>query len=216
MKTSMLEKLAEKTITKTECYQAVTQDFSLLPEVLSGVSSPKASVRYGCSSVLLELSAKYPEKLYPHIDTFINLLDSPYRILKWNATAILANLARVDAQKKLDAQMGKYFGLINDGYLVTAANVVANAGKIAVAKPYLAGQITAELLKVPDLAVTPHLTEECKRVLAEHAIRSFGQFFNGLGEQEKAAVLGFVRNQQGSSRKTLQAEADAFLKRWSA
>jgi hypothetical protein len=214
MELAVVEKLADKKITKQELYNTVTSDFNLLPTLLNGVSSPKAAVRYGCSSVLLELSAKYPEKLDPYIDTFTALLNSSYRILKWNATTILANLTSVDSQKKFDAQFDKYFGLLNDGYLVTAANVVSNAWKIAVAKPYLANQIAAEVLKVQDLKVTPHLTEECKRVLAEHAVRSFGQFFDVLGQHEKGKVLEFVQNQLGSSRRALRVEAEAFLKRW--
>lgn len=209
----MLQKLADKSITKEKLSKTVAANFELLPEVLSGVSSPKAAVRYGCGSVLADLSAKYPEKLYPHMYAFVSLLDSKYRILKWNAMVAIANLCSVDTDKKFDAVFGKYYGFLNDEYLVTVANVVANSGKITIAKPYLIPKITNELLKVENIT-TPHLTEECKLVIAEHAIKSFNMFFGKMGIEEKTKVLSFVKRSLKSPRKTLTAEAEAFLKRW--
>ncbi len=146
------------------------------------------------------------------MDSFIDLLDSKYRILTWNALAIIANLARVDEDKKFDAIFDKYYGFLNEAYLVTVANVVGNSGKIALAKPYLINRITNELLKVENLSVTPHLTEECKRVLAEKAIECFDMFFDRIHNKDR--VLSFARKYVGSSRKTLKVKADKFLRKW--
>lgn len=196
-------------MTKEELRQKVKQNFNLLPEVLNGVSSSKAAIRYGCAKVLMDLSEEHPEKLYPHMDSFINLLDSKYRILTWNAMAIIANLAKVDADKKFDAIFDKYYSFLDDAYMVTVANVVGNSAKIALAKPYLAQKITKELLKVENISTTPHLTEECKRVIAEHAIKSFALFFSDIEQQEK--VISFVAKHRNSSRKTLRKAAEDFL-----
>jgi hypothetical protein len=130
----LLKKVANKMLTKEELRQRVKQDFDLLPVLLEGVSSPKASVRYGCAKVLMDLSEEYPEQLYPNMDAFIELLDSKYRILTWNAMAIIANLAKVDKNQKFDAIFDKYYGFLNNEYMVTVANVVGNSGKIALAK----------------------------------------------------------------------------------
>src|SRR3972149_10462822 len=108
MESELSQKLASKSITKEELLQKVEQNFSILPEVLNGVSSSKAAIRYGCAKVLMNLSEEHPEKLYPYMVSFINLLDSKYRILTWNAMAIIANLAKVDEDKKFDAIFGKY------------------------------------------------------------------------------------------------------------
>ena len=105
-----------------------------------------------CKSVD-DLSEEYPEKLYPYFDKFTDLLDSRYRILTWNALAVIANLTRVDADKKFDAIFDKYYGLLNDDYMVTVANVVGNSSRIANAKPYLIPKITDELLKVQDISI---------------------------------------------------------------
>lgn len=208
----LLNKLVEKSITKEELLQKVEQDFNLLPKILNGVSSSKAAIRYGCAKVLMDLSEKHPEKLYPYIDSFIKILDSKYRILTWNAMAIIANLARVDVDTKFDAIFDKYFSFLNNEYMVTVANVVGHSGKIALAKPYLIQKITDELLKVENISLTPHLTEECKRVITEKAIKSFNLFFNKIDNKEK--VVTFVENHLPSPRKTLRIEAEKFLKKW--
>jgi hypothetical protein len=148
MENELLKKLADKALTKEELHQKVKQDFDLLPVLLKGIYSSKATVRYGCAKVLMDLSEEYPEKLYPYMDAFIELLDSKYRILTWNAMAIIANLAKVDKNQKFDAIFDKYYSFLNNEYMVTVANVVGNSGKLALAKPHLLPKITAELLKV--------------------------------------------------------------------
>jgi hypothetical protein len=215
MQSELLQKLADKSISKVELNKIVTANFELLPDLLKGVTSAKATIRYGCGKVLMDLSENYPEKLYPYWNTFVFLLDSKYRILVWNSLTVIANLCIIDKNKKFDALFDKYFGFINDEYLVTVANVVGNSGKIALAKPYLIPQITNELLKVENISTTPHLTDECKKVIAEAAIRSFNMFFSQMGDKDKAKALSFGRRHVNSSRTKLKLEAEKFLKRWS-
>jgi hypothetical protein len=210
----LLVKLADKSLTKEGLRRLVEEDFGLVPVLVDGTGSSKAAVRYGCAKVLMDLSAEHPERLYPHMDSFIRLLDGKYRILTWNALALIANLAEVDVDKKFDAIFDKYYGYLDNEYMVTVANTVGNSGKIALAKPYLIPRITRELLKVEHVSVTPHLTEECKRVIAEHAIKTFDLFFDKLDEKEKKKVLDFVERQLDSSRRTLSAKAAVFLEKW--
>jgi hypothetical protein len=160
----------------------------------------------------MDLSEKHPDKLYSFMDFFINILDSRYRILNWQAMAIIANLTRVDVDNKFDMIFDKYFSFINDEYMVTVANLVGNSGKIAVAKPYLIPKISHELLKVDNLKTTPHLTEECKRVIAESAISSFDMFFDKVDNKDE--VISFVKNHSYSSRIKLKKKSEDFLKKW--
>lgn len=211
MELDLLQKLENKAFTKEEFQQKVEKNFSLLPTILKGTSSSKATVRYGCAKVLVHMSEKYPEILYPYIDSFVLLLESKYRILTWNAMTIIANLTRVDIDRKFDAIFDQYYGFLNDEYMVTVANVVGNSAKIALAKPYLVQRITSRLLKVENIKLTPHLTAECKRVIIEHTIRSFDVFFEKIEAKEQ--VLSFVRKQLGSTRKSLQKEAQSFLEK---
>ncbi|PVX24104.1 MAG: hypothetical protein CW691_08625 [Candidatus Bathyarchaeum sp.] len=209
----LAQALIDKTITKKQLLERARQDFSLIPLLLEGVGSPKATVRYGCSKVLMDLSEECPQKLYPHIDLFVDLLDSKYRILTWNALAIIANLTRVDVDKKFDAVFDKYYSFLDNDYMVTVANVVGSSATIALAKPYLIDKIVDELLKVQYLSMTPHLTEECKRVIAQKTIQSFGLFFDKIGQKEK--VLSFVRACVDSPREKLRTTAEGFLEKWS-
>jgi hypothetical protein len=187
----LAQALVDKTVTKEELLNRVKSDFGLIPLLLTGVDSSKAAVRYGCAKVLMDLSGEHPEKLYPHFDSFVDLLDSKYRILTWNALAIISNLTRIDADKRFDAIFGKYYTFLDSDYMVTVANVVGYSGTIALAKPYLISRITDELLKVEDVSLTPHLTEECKRVLAQQTIKTLGLFFDMVDQKER--VLSFVR-----------------------
>lgn len=212
MDNAFLQQLADKSMTKEDLLQQVKQHSELLPDVVAGVSSPKAAIRYGCAKVLLELSEEQPEQLYPFMDVFLQLLDSKHRILLWNALAILANLAPVDVEKKFDAQFNAYYRFLADDYMVTVANVVGHSGKIAAAKPYLIPQITNELLKVEHLTTTPHLTDECKRVIMEKAIAAFTSFMDQIERKEQ--VISFVERQRDSPRKTLSQAAEVFLKNW--
>jgi nitrate reductase NapAB chaperone NapD len=186
---SLLARVADKTLTKEELRQKVEQNFNLLVVLLKGTGSSKAVVRYGCAKVLMDLSEAYPEKLYPYWNKFTILLDSKYRILTWNAMAIIANLAKVDKQDKLNTVFDKYYSFLNNDYMVSVANVVGNSAKIALAKPKLIPRITAELLNIENVSVTPHLTEECKLVIAEKAVVTFGLFFDKIEENEKKKVL---------------------------
>jgi len=160
----------------------------------------------------MDLSEENPEQLYPYMDDFIDLLDSKYRILIWNAMAIIANLTKVDGDRKFDAIFDKYYSFIDDEYMVTVANVVGHSGKIALAKPHLIEKITNELLKVEDISTTPHLTEECKKVIAEKALKSFDLFFDKIKQKER--VVSFIKNHLNSPRKTLKKTAENFLDKW--
>jgi len=53
------------------------------------------------------------------------------------------------------------------------------------------------------------LTEECKRVIAEHAIKSFAFFFDKIEQKEK--VISFVESHVNNPRKTLGKAAEEFL-----
>jgi hypothetical protein len=211
MDVDVLQKLSNKTITKEELFQELVQNSNLLPTILHGMYSSKASIRYGCGKVLMDFSEKYPERLYPQFDTCVDLLNSKYRILTWNALAIIANLTRVDKEGKFDEIFEKYYDYLNDEYMVTVANVIGNSAKIAIAKPHLIQIITDRLLSVENIKVTPHLTIECKKVIAQQAIKSFDLFFNKIEAKER--VISFVKKQANSTRAPLKREALDFLKK---
>jgi hypothetical protein len=207
-----LRKLGRKEVTRQELFHLVKNDLTLIPVMIEGVYSDEASIRYGCAKVLTDLSECNPEALYPYMDRFFDLLANDKRILAWNSLAIIANLTSIDLEKKFDEIFEEYYSFMGDEYMVTVANVVANSAKIAVAKPYLIPRIVSELLKVEDLTITPHLSEECKMVIEEHAVKSFDAFFDQVETREP--VLSFVKRLLNSPRASLRSKAQTFLNKW--
>ena len=212
MESRLLQKLGDKSITKDQLLELVKNNYDLIPELLNGISSSKPAIRYGCGKILMDLSEEKPEKLYPYMDFFIKLLENKYRILTWNAIIIIANLTIIDNENKFESIFDKYYSFLENDYMVTVANIVGNSGKIALAKPHLTQKITDKLLTVENISTTPHLSEECKRVIIEHAIKSFDRFFPQIQQKEK--VISFVKQHLNSSRKTLRSESENFLKKW--
>lgn len=212
MTSGIVERLMDQSITAAALKEKIERNPSLLPEVLAGVGSPKPAVRYGCSKVLMELSYDHPELLYPHMDFFVDLLESQYRILTWNALTVIAQLTRVDTQKKFDVLFDKYYSFLQNEYMVTVANVVGNSGVIALSKPYLIPRITEKLLKVGELKTGKHLTAECKLVIAEKTLESFTLFFEKV--DNKQDVLLIVKRWSASRRKTLREKARRFIQQW--
>jgi hypothetical protein len=210
----LIKQIANKTLTKEALLKKAEQDFTLIPILLEGVTSSNATVRYTCGRVLVVLSESYPENLYNYMQELIELLKSDFSIIKWNGMRIIANLAAVDRNNVFDDIFEDYFSLLNDGYMVTVANLVTFSSKIGLAKPYLANKIAKELLKVEDIALTPNLTEECRRVIAEHALSSFNLMFTLFDEQLKNNVLSFAKKQLKSPRDGLRQRAKTFVLRW--
>ena len=212
MSEKLLQRLQDKTLSKGQLLEQLRKDSGLIQGVLLGLESQKPSVRYGCGRVLMDYSEEQPEKLYPYMDVFVGLLDSRHRILVWNGMAVIANLTRVDADGKFDRIFEKFYGFLGDEYMVTVASVVGHSAKIAQAKPYLVDEIVNRLLSVENIPTTPHLTEECRRVIIEKTIISLDAFFDRVTMKE--AVLTFVGRYTSSPRRTLRSEAETFVRKW--
>jgi hypothetical protein len=212
VQTDLLQKVADREISRAQLFKLAESDFGLIPTLLVGTASPKATVRYGCASVLVDLCGKHPDKLYPYFDGFVALLDSKHRILTWNALAAIANLTAGDSEGKFDANFERYYGFLGSEYMVTVANVVGYSARIAKNKPYLADRIAAELLKVENLKTTPHLTEECKLVIAQRTIQTFESLFYLV--ENKKGLVDFAQKYQNSSRNSLKKEAELFLEKF--
>jgi hypothetical protein len=180
---------------------------SLVSMLLDGISSENARVRFKSAKVLRILSEQNPEKLYPQMDFFVDLLQSKNNIIKWNAIDIVANLVPVDSKRKFDRILDEFYGLLYEGSLITAGHVVANSWKIANARPKLRSRITSELLNVVKV---PLPTEECRNILIGHAIVSLGQYFDKIPNKED--VVSFVRKQLKNSRSGTRKKAEKLLK----
>jgi hypothetical protein len=205
----LLQQIATKGSVKEQIAKDIADDPARIAEVIEGLNSRKASIRYGCGKVLRVISEQHPEALYPHIDTFIKLLDSDNNIMKWEGIHVIGNLACVDKDKNIDAILTRYLKPIEGPVMITAANVIGGAARIAAAKPYLAERITKALLKVEH---AEYATAECRNVALGHALDAFEIFFDNI--KNKKPVIDLVTKQLDNSRNSVSKRAEKLLKKW--
>lgn len=205
----LLQQVAQKGSDKEARANQIIKNPAELPEILNGMNSDRAPVRYGCAKILRIISEKAPEILYPRMDLFIKLLDSKNNIMKWEGIHVIANLAAADPDDRIERIIDKFFAPIPGPVMVTAANVIAGAAKIALAKPRLTERITREILKVEK---AKYQTDECRNVAIGHAIKSFSQFFSQI--EDKEPVKKFVMDQLENSRSGTRKAAENFVAKW--
>ena len=188
-----------------EVAQKVIENPLLLPVLLEGISSSNTRVRFRSAKILRIISSKNPEMLYPRLDFFIELIESENNIIKWNALDVIANLTGADGEHRFDEIFEKYYHLLQDESMITAAHVVDNSAKIISYRPDLQERITAELLKVDKIP----RDKECQNILAGKAILTFDQYFNEI--EDKDAVISFVESKLENPRNATKVKAEKFL-----
>lgn len=186
------------------------RDSVLLATVFEGMSSSDPKLRFKSAKILNLTSQKEPGKLYPKIDFFINLLECDNSIIKWNAIDIVANLTSADVDGRFEEIFEKFYGLLQEGSLITAGHVVASSWKIVEAKPHLENRITEQLLKIEKTKLP---TEECMNILIGHAILCFDKYLDRI--RNKGEVITFVKRQLNNSRNATKTKAEKFLKKYS-
>jgi hypothetical protein len=209
IKSGLLQEIGRKETDKEEIAGEIIKDPGLLSEVFAGLSSDEARVKYGCVKVLRIISEKRPQILYPGFDFLTNLLDSANTFLRWGTIHILANLATVDSENRFERVFDRYFAPIPGPVLITAANVVGGAARIALARPELTARITNELLKVDE---AKYQTTECRNIALGHAIKSFDRFFNQIEDKEPVILL--IRKQLQNTRNGTRKKAEKFIKKY--
>jgi len=206
-KNEITEQLGKKAITPDDLAEDVKKNPDLLPKIYKGISSPNTNIKFGCAKILKLVSAEKPETLYPKMDFFINLLDINNNIIKWNVMDVIGNLTKVDKDRRFDKSFQKYYDLLSDKSIVSAAHVIDNSGKIALAKPHLTQKITTELLKIENIP----RSQECKNILMGKAILAFGKYFNQIDNKDE--VVSFVKRQLDNNRNATKVKAEKFLKK---
>lgn len=205
---NLLQEIGRKETDKNEVVDRIIRSPELLPEIIEGLSADKARTKYGCAKVLRLLSEKKPEVLYPCFDFFVDLLDSDNSFIKWDAIHVLGNLAAVDSENRFEKVYNRYFAPIPGPVLITAANVIGGAARIALAKPTLTERVTKEILKVEKAR---YQTDECRNVALGQVIDSFDRFYNQIENREP--VIALVRRQLNNTRNSTRKKAEKFLKK---
>lgn len=186
----------------------VLQRPALLEKVFDGLDADEARVKFGCLKILRTISGWQPGALYPEIGRFFRLMNHKNTILQWGAIIIIGNLASVDEKRKIDRILTQYLKPISGGVMITAANVIEGAGRIAQAKPRLADRIARALLRVEK---AKYQTPECRNVALGHVVDSLDGAFANI--RQRRPVVQFVRRQLNNSRPPVRKKAAKFLRR---
>ncbi len=205
----LLQQLARKGANKDRLAVTVIRQPELVSQLQKGLRSDQAAVKFGSSKILLLVSERAPATVYPAIRSFIDLLDCENKILKWGAIRIIGNLAGVDSKNRIDRVLERYLEPIPGPELVTAANVIGGATKIALAKPRLTDRIVGAILNVEK---AQYRTPACRNVALGRAIEAFDQLYGQSRLQESIAKL--VKRQLNNPRNATRRKAEKFVKRW--
>lgn len=208
-----VEELSEQIKSRADNVQLLSREAAsnpqLIPVLIAGIGDPKAAVKFKCLKLLNLVSARHPETLYPYFNTFSQYLESSQNIFKWNAIDILANLVAADDQDKFAALFQKYYGLLDEGSLITAGHVVESSPAIIRNRPGWEPDITRQLLRVQ---VIPLPTEECRNILSGKVILTFASY---IGTSSlKNEMLEFARRQLDSTRPATRQKAEAFIRKF--
>ena len=179
----------------------------MLPELLDGVLAKKDFIRFNSFKVLLFISEKHPEVLYPKWDFLEGLLDSNNSYLKYIAIYLIANLAQVDAEARLEWIFERLYSILDGEGTIAAAHLARNSGKIAQAKPELRAKITQRLLNID----RTHQGRQ-KELIKGHAIEALDEYFEEAKNQPE--ILEFVKKQLQSQSPKTRKLAREFLQKW--
>lgn len=206
---NILSQISEKGSDKEKIANKVIKNPALLPEVFEGLNYPKADTKYGCEKVLRLISEMEPAILYSYFDRFVKMMNGENTFHKWGAIISISNLASVDMEQKIEKLFNKYFAPVKGPVMITAANIIGNSYKIALAKPGLADKITNEILKVDE---ADYETDECRNVAIGHAIESFNNFYPAIKNKKK--VYEFITKQKNNTRPPVRKKAEKFLRKY--
>ncbi|MEP0845347.1 MAG: hypothetical protein HRF50_00840 [Phycisphaerae bacterium] len=167
------------------------------------MAAPSGTARFAAGKALSVTAEKNPARVYPFFDAIAARLSSDSKVVCWNAMRILAALAGVDSQRKVDALLDRYLAFIRGGNLISAANAIRGAGRIALARPDLLNRIVPAILEVERASFE---TPECRNVAIGQALQALRPL--GASVHSRADVAGFIRRQKSNPRTAVAACAE--------
>ena len=204
---NIISELDKKDINVESLAERALEDEGMLPELLDGVLAKKDFIRFNSFKVLLFISEKHPEVLYPKWDFLEGLLSSNNSYLKYIAIYLIANLAQVDAEARLERIFERLYSILGGEGTIAAAHLARNSGKIAQAKPELRAKITQRLLNID----RTHQGRQ-KELIKGHAIEALDEYFEEAKNQPE--ILDFVKKQLQSQSPKTRKLAREFLQKW--
>lgn len=183
---------------------------------LKDLQSDKPEIKYRSAKQAIALSEKNPKALYPQLNTFVKLLNSENRVLKWVAIIVIGNLAAVDKQNKIDGLIPRLIGFLQEKEMITANNSIKALGKIAGSKPEYKEKIFKAMLCVEK--ATYHnqgkVSPECRNIALGKVIDVFAERHEDIKKRKE--LITFIARQTKNTRPAVRKRAQKLLKNISA
>jgi hypothetical protein len=177
-----------------------------VPGAVAKMAEPKGTARFAAGKALVVTAEKAPERVYPHFDEIAELLAGESKIVRWNAMQIVARLAGVDKDGRVEGVLDAYLAFIHGGNLISAANAIDGAARIALARPYLMERVLPALLGVER---ETYETPECRNVAIGQVLDALARLWPMV--QSRAEVVAFIRRQQNCTRAAVARKAQRML-----
>jgi hypothetical protein len=200
--------LAKTNIDACRVATLILADPSLIDTAFRELASKFARIKFSCAKSLRMLSEKRPDLLLPKSDKILELLGSENQILKWNAIAILGNLAILDPGNLRKILLPKLYALLSGGELIAANHAIAALANIGRAFPKEQKKITASLLAIEDAVFK---TDECRNIAIGKTIVALATFLDS-GNAPKE-VIEFARRQTVNRRPATAKKAVSLLRK---
>ncbi len=121
MAANVPELLADKEEPRLEAARALAlSDDQARQDLLAGLVAKEDAYRYNCFRIAYQISQEQPQVLYREWDRFVGMLDSDNSYHRSIGVRLLANLAQVDVDGRLEAIFDRYCDLLDDDKIITA------------------------------------------------------------------------------------------------
>jgi hypothetical protein len=206
----MLPEMNDKAPDIAPAAEKALADGALLTEILAGLKSKNETLRYNCHKVLMHISERNGDRLYPEWDYFVELLGDANSYRKMSALHLISKLTKVDMDNRFEKIVDRFYNLLDDKSVIVAIYAAACSGDIVQAKPGLESEITGRLLDID----RTHHPEERKSLIKAGAIESFDRYFPEAADKEQ--IIAFVREQLHCDSPKTRKVARDFLQKWGA
>lgn len=179
----------------------------LRDHLVDGCFATDETYRYNCVRVFFRALEQEPARFYPYWERFAEKIGHPNGFFRSTAAQALAFLSVVDTDKRLDAILEAYLGMLDDEKIMVARYFTQTIYRVAQARPDLRSKIVASLLVVDR---TRH-NESRKSLLKADVIHALDELFEDLSGQEQKDALAFADNEQASESLSTRKAAKAFL-----
>ena len=202
--------MSEEGLDAASVARQALEDDEVFEALINGISPDrkKITIRENSFRVLMLLCEKYPDRLLPHREYLVGLLQSNNSYSKYAAIHIIAAIAPTDKQGRFEKACDLYLSLLDDRSIMVAAHIAGRSGKIARAKPALQSLLTGRLLDIEQT----HFDKGRQDLIKPFIIESFEEYFKQ--SQDQAQILAFVRQQVNCRSPKARKLSKTFLEKW--